>query len=397
MSDLVLYDDERARHFEPFSLMRPAGELRAGALLIRERWERVAGRPASAFVGAPHLTDFEEPGAPSSTAIIPAGTLLVNARFAPDITDVLGDAPSYTARGRLTAIRLTGSIEASELRSGHVSLEELSRVAGESIEQRGWWVDDIWHLVRDLGQMLASDIPALGAGVRVLRPDEAAIIGTHAVFVDEGATIEPHACFDVRLGPVLIRRGATVQAFTRVVGPCCVGEEALVTSDRVSGCSIGPHCNVHGEISATVLLGYANKGHDGFVGHSYLGRWVNLGAGTTTSNLKNTYGSVAMWTPDGVRDTGMQFLGTLFGDHAKTGINLALTTGSVIGAGASVVGRMPPKVVPPFAWGEHEQLATYRLDKFVEVAERVMARRSMTLGARARRQLAASYGARWGA
>ena len=97
-------------------------------------------------------------------------------------------------------------------------------------------------------------------------------------------------------------------------------------------------CKVRGELSNTIFLGYSNKGHDGFVGHSYLGRWVNLGAGTITSNLKNTYGTVSLWTPDGVRDTGLQFLGTLFGDHVKTGIGLRLTTGTVLGAGANVYG-----------------------------------------------------------
>jgi hypothetical protein len=142
----------------------------------------------------------------------------------------------------------------------------------------------------------------------------------------------------------------------------------------------------------SVLLGHSNKSHDGFVGHSYLGRWVNLGAGTTTSNLKNTYGTVALWTPEGVRDSGLQFLGTLFGDHAKTGIGLRLTTGSVIGAGANVYGSvMPGKHVEPFAWGEAGALGAYRLDKFVAVAARAMARREVTLGADGRAQLAAAY------
>lgn len=397
MPDLVLYDDERARRFEPFSLMRPVSELRAGVLLVRERWERALGCRASGFVSGPQLADFEEAGAARSIDVIPAGSIVANARFAPDITGGAAEAPCLAARGRLTAVRLTAQVEASELRAGHVSLEELPRVPGDAVEQKGWWLDDVWHLVRDLGAMLASDIGVLGARARKVGADEAAIIGAHPVYAEAGVTIEPHVCFDVRPGPVLLRAGAVVQAFTRVVGPCAIGEESLVTSDRVSGCSIGPHCNVHGEISTTVLLGYSNKGHDGFVGHSYLGRWVNLGAGTTTSNLKNTYGNVTMWTPDGVRDTGMQFLGTLFGDHVKTGINLPLSTGSVIGAGANVVGRMPPKVVPPFAWTESEGYATYQPEKFIEVAERVMARRSVTLGARGRRQLAASYAARWGA
>jgi hypothetical protein len=149
---------------------------------------------------------------------------------------------------------------------------------------------------------------------------------------------------------------------------------------------------IRGEISETIVLGHANKGHDGFVGHSYLGRWVNLGAGTITSNLKNTYGSVQLWTPDGVRDTGASKLGSLIGDHAKTGIGTMLTTGSVIGAGSSVFGsETPPKYVPPFSWVDGEAITEFRLAKFLEIASRVMSRRSVVLGERGRRQLTASH------
>jgi UDP-N-acetylglucosamine diphosphorylase/glucosamine-1-phosphate N-acetyltransferase len=160
---------------------------------------------------------------------------------------------------------------------------------------------------------------------------------------------------------------------------------------EIRACSIGEICRVHGEISASVVLGHANKGHEGFVGHSYLGRWVNLGAGTTTSNLKNTYGTVSLWTPRGVRDTGAQFLGTLFGDHAKTGIGLRLTTGSVVGAGANVYDTMPPKAVPPFAWGGGAPYGTYRVDKLLDVTARAMARRKVELDGRGRELLRSAY------
>jgi len=153
-------------------------------------------------------------------------------------------------------------------------------------------------------------------------------------------------------------------------------------------------CKVRGEISGSLVLGHSNKGHTGFVGSSYIGKWVNLGAGTTTSNLKNTYGPVQMWTPSGMRDTGLQFLGSLIGDHAKTGIGLMLTTGAVIGAGANIFGAGGAlKRVPPFAWGDGEPYARYGLEKFVEVAERMMARRHVELGDKARRQLVDSYAA----
>ncbi|MDP3768268.1 MAG: hypothetical protein Q8S13_09645, partial [Dehalococcoidia bacterium] len=216
------------------------------------------------------------------------------------------------------------------------------------------------------------------------------------VYTEEGVKVEPHVFVDTADGPVLIRRGATVQAFTRIVGPCVIGSESLVGGDKISGSSIGDVCRVHGELSAAILLGHSNKSHDGYVGHSYLGRWVNLGAGTITSNLKNTYSPVQLWTTEGERDTGLQFLGTFFGDHVKTSIGTTLNTGTVIGAGANVYGGgMPPKVIPPFAWGEHPPYSTYRLDKFIEVAGRMMARRHVDLSARQIRQLTAAYERRW--
>jgi len=151
-------------------------------------------------------------------------------------------------------------------------------------------------------------------------------------------------------------------------------------------------------LSTSIFTGHANKSHDGFVGHSILGRWTNLGAGTITSNLKNTYGSVHLWTPDGIRDTGMLLLGALIGDHAKTAIGTRLTTGSVIGAGANVVADgIAPKVIPPFCWGTVDTGRTYEFDKFVEVAARAMARRHVTLGEAGRAHLASIYHARWAA
>jgi UDP-N-acetylglucosamine diphosphorylase/glucosamine-1-phosphate N-acetyltransferase len=253
----------------------------------------------------------------------------------------------------------------------------------------------VWDLVAQLGPQLADDLAILGPQLALEDAHPGVVLGDGTVWIERGATVEPYVVFDTTAGPVLVRRGATVQAFTRIGGPCYIGEHSIVGVDRISGCSIGDTCRVHGEMSASIMLGHANKAHDGFVGHSYLGRWANLGAGTTTSNLKNTYGTVALWTPAGVRDTGMQFLGTLFGDHAKSGIGLQLSTGSLVGAGANVYDRMPPKAVPPFAWGGGAPYDTYDAERFVKVAARAMARRQITLGERGRRQLLAAHAARW--
>jgi len=256
---------------------------------------------------------------------------------------------------------------------------------------KGRWLEEVWDLVGQLGPQLADDIMAIGPRIRTVKPEYAVVLGSHPVFVEEGAEIEPQVVFDVTNGPVLVLRGAHVYAHTRLIGPVAIAGGSTVLGDRIASCSIGDVCKVRGETSNTIFLGHCNKGHDGFVGHSYLGRWVNLGAGTTTSNLKNTYGQVQLWTPQGERNTGQQFLGTMFGDHAKTGIGMRLTTGCVLGAGAQIYDQMAPKYVPPFAWGGGEPYGVFDRDKFIEVAERVMARRKIQLGERGRRQLLAAY------
>jgi hypothetical protein len=156
----------------------------------------------------------------------------------------------------------------------------------------------------------------------------------------------------------------------------------------IEAISAGPVCRLRGELADTVCLGYVNKQHDGHIGHAYLGRWVNLGAETTNSDLKNNYGSIRIRLPQGEVDTGEIKLGSLLGDHVKTGIGLLLNTGTVIGAGSSLYGAaMPPKFVPPFSWGTGEEVVEYRLEKFLEVAERAMQRRAVALSPAMREQL----------
>jgi UDP-N-acetylglucosamine diphosphorylase/glucosamine-1-phosphate N-acetyltransferase len=242
--------------------------------------------------------------------------------------------------------------------------------------------------------MLTADIPVLGRGADA-PPSEMSVLGAHAVFVERGAYVEPHVVADTTEGPILIRSGARIAAFTRLAGPLFIGEHVTVGGGRVSGCSIGEWCRAHGELSRTIFIGYANKGHDGFMGDSVVGRWANVGAGTITSNLKNSYGEVMLWTPHGVQRTGMQFLGSFVGDHAKLGIGTRLTTGCVVGAGANVFGaRVTPKRVPPFAWGEGDPFGTWDMEKFLEVAERVMVRRQVVLGAPMRALLRTAFARR---
>ncbi|MHB1225567.1 MAG: putative sugar nucleotidyl transferase [Gemmatimonadaceae bacterium] len=406
MISLFLWDDATARLFAPFALTRPVSELRAGASLIRERWERLFGVTAGGFVGSPRLDDFDEAGAPPAATLIPAGAVIVNSRCIPAL-DAASRQPSagddrvtrWSCGDRLAAVRLSVPVTADTLRAQE-SLEVLaaSSAAGDpaaatAVALDGRWVDAPWELIATLDAQLTEDIVALAPTIDSITPGDAIVLGEHDVIVERGAGVEPMVCLDATAGPILIRRGATVACFSRIVGPCVVGEDSAVLGGRVASAAIGERCKVHGEVSHTIFLGYSNKGHDGFVGHSYIGRWVNLGAGTITSNLKNTYGPVSIWTPLGMRDTGQQFLGTLFGDHAKTAIGTRLSTGTVLGAGANVFGiGMPPRAVSPFAWGDGDPCPIYDVERFLVVAERVMARRGVVLGERARRQLRAAHG-----
>jgi len=398
VNQLVLYDDTTAREFEPFALTRPVSELRAGTEMIRRRWETALGATAAGFIGSPHLADFEEHDAPSMfTEELPKGTIVALSRCAPAL-DAVDDAPAWTCHGRLAAVRLAGPVPSASLRGGDIPLDALLEGRSDAHEIDGWWLDEVWDLIRHLSEMITHDIPRRVRQLETVSGEDAgaAVMGSHSTNVEQGATVDPYVVFDATAGPILIRTGVSVAAFTRLVGPCYIGENSIVGGGRIGTTAVGEDCRIMGEVSTTVFLGHANKAHDGFVGHSYLGRWSNLGASTVTSNLKNTYGPVALWTPRGIRDTGMQFLGTLMGDHAKTAIGTRLTTGSVIGAGANVFDvPMAPKVVAPFAWGAGADAPAYAPAKFLTVAERVMARRHVTLSERATRWLAAAHAARW--
>ena len=396
MKRLYLYDDSAARAFEPFALTRPVSELRAGAVLIRNRWERAAGGKAYAFIGADHLAGFSELGSPPAAGpgtTIPSGSIVANSRFVTSLDASMDDlSPAFACDGEICAVRIRKPIDTAGLATGSLNLASLLPADAVPTPIAGRWAREVWDLVGQLADQLMEDIPILGAELSGAAVENAAVIGRHRVYLETGANIDPFVVFDASQGPILIRRGATVGPFTKIFGPTYIGEHTTIVGDAIRGCSIGDVCKVRGEISATIMLGHSNKGHTGFVGNSYLGRWVNLGAGTITSNLKNTYGPIALWTPSGVRDTGLQFLGALMGDHAKLGIGSLVNTGTVIGAGANVFGaNVTPKYIPPFAWGENEPWDRIEFDKFCEIAERVMERRSMVFDEAAKNLLASAY------
>lgn len=392
----VLYDDAQARAMEPFALTRPGGEVRVGGMLMRHRWERVLGCPASGFIGAPHLAAFQEFDSPAAVSgTIPIGIILVNARFAPALdatVPALQPGEAVVSGGAVVAVAVGRTLPPGSF-VGAAGTANLNALVQKPLgELAGWWLNESWDLVRYLRVMLTADAAVLAADIDNEPPAHVSVIGEHRLAAARGSYFEPHVVVDTTNGDVVVESGARINAFTRLAGPCVIGANTIVHGGRISACSVGESSRVSGELSATIVCGHANKTHDGFVGDSVIGRWVNVGAGTTTSNLKNSYGSVQMRTSRGDHDTGMQFLGSLIGDHAKLAIGTRLMTGTIIGAGANVFGdRSPEKLVPPFAWGDRAPFEAYELDKFLDVAALVMERREVKLTDRMRTMLSAAW------
>lgn len=389
MSTIVLLDhavgaaDDDA--LAPITTARPLAEVRAGARLIRERWASALGGTVTGVIAATRLDGFEEPNSAavlSDDMLLEAGTIVALSHFAPSMLPATtAGIDTWMHGAHAVAAVLTTACRVREVR-------DIGVVAGNrAAPLDGWLLSHPWDLIGHLPAMLAADTALLAGDQRSEQlPADVRVLGHHPVRIAPTAVIEPFVVLDATQGAILIEEHALVRSFSRLTGPFVLGPHSQWMTGAGHTVSVGDHCRISGEVSTTIMCGHANKGHDGFVGHTYMGRWTNLGAGTVTSNLKNTYGPVSFaGTP-----TGLQFLGTLLGDHAKTGILTRLTTGSSIGAGANVISDdVVPNVMPAFAWGSHGE--RYDRSRFLQTAERVMARRKVEMSEQMRRCLAAVH------
>ena len=393
---LYLFDDRRARSWQPFSLTRPVGELLLGCLRLRERAERVLHTRAEGHLAGDALRGFEESGAPpvvAPEAVASDTTRIILSSRAVLTWDTMPDlkAPATLA--------VSGQVIGWVLAPGErmPSEEELldpegATGRGAAIELRGRVLEWPWNLVELNAQQLQTDIAALHRGSSLFGLTNVHILGDHHLSLAHGAHVEPGVVMDTRDGSIRLEAGAHVQAPARLTGPLFIGQDTLVFGGSLTHSSIGPVCKIRGEIDTSVVVGYCNKAHDGYLGHALLGQWVNLGALTTNSDLKNNYSPVRLQLGRDEVETGLLKVGCFLGDHVKTGIGTLLNTGTVVGAGSNLFGgRMPPKYVPAFSWGAGEELTEFRLDKFFEVAEAAMSRRRIELTPGMRELLARAY------
>jgi len=369
--------------WEPFAGVRPVAELRAGVWRIRERWEAALRMDTTAIMGGA-AAGFHENDEPPSLALgaITGPAVVARSDFAPS-----GLAPESTAETR--RLSADGKTVAWILPAGATWRREDE--SGPSVNIEGLHLLGCHHLLTALEQFLAADCADFCAGDRDALPDGSIVLGNPELVVLRGALVEPGVVFDVRHGAVVLDEGVEVRHGTRLEGPLYAGEHTRLLGGFIRNSVFGPRCVVRGEVATSVFIGFANKAHDGFVGHSVLGHWVNLGAGTTTSNLKNTYGEVRLSVRETSIPTGRLNVGTLFGDHAKTAIGTMLPTGTVVGAGANLFGPgQVPKYVPPLSWGS---LGVERLDEagFLKIAGRVMPRRQVEVTPDRQASLRATY------
>lgn len=385
---ICIYEDSTVVSLWPLTQTRPAFDLRCGVFTLLERQRRYFGANEVGVWIRPELVELCRQAHPDLVVndhdwfSRSQPTVLVNSRWVPPATshqtdDVSGvglvdKRVAYVAhptRGveELTAESLQAWVETC------METMPTHQVGGAVVQYP-------WDLVENNQTMLREDPPFW----QQLHPQVASPTGVHLsgptdrFLVAPDAKVETLVFVDTTEGPVLIDSGAEVHAFSRVQGPCYVGPGTRVLGAKVQGSSFGPGCRIGGEVEVSIVQGYSNKAHEGFLGHSYLGEWVNLGAGVQTSDLRNDYGPVRMPLNGHVVNTGLLKVGSFLGDHTKASIGTLFNTGSIVGVFGHLLtsGTLLPRMVPPFVSYAHGQLRERTdLRQMFTTASTVMARR----------------------
>ena len=383
LTGVVLFEDSRWRDLRPLTDLTAVPALAFGAATLGERWQAALGLPLRAVVARPGLL----PKDPGAAAIDPAEELLVvNAAALPgpwiDAVRAAAAPAVFGTGGVVMAARVDAATVAPAL-AGAQPFEDILAALVPSTPVDARRIARPWDVIAGNPAAIAADL----AGLTAAREGEvhplAVLLEPDRIAIGPGARIEPLAVLDARDGPIRIGPRALVRSGTVVSGPCSVGAGTQLLGGFVSRSTFGPDCRIAGEVEDCVWQGYGNKRHHGFVGHSVIGEWVNLGALTTTSDLKNNYGNVRVWV-DGLEvDSGSPKVGALIGAHVKTGIGTLLPTGASVGIGANLFGggRFAPKALPAFAWWDGDQVVDHQLEPFLRTARIAMSRRGRELGA----------------
>jgi UDP-N-acetylglucosamine diphosphorylase/glucosamine-1-phosphate N-acetyltransferase len=368
--NFILADFNKRTTLLPFTYTRPTCELRCGILTLREKWEKLLGEKVS-FQTEEYL-QTKYPLVETDDNIVIAGNVFATAALCKAIKN-LKPEQKLLAGNEIIAYRV------NKLHTPTIELEQVL-----FLEEEVDGIDFTWDIFAKNGKALEADFNLITKGRKSQPiPDSVNYINEDRIFIEEGAKLQ-FATLNASTGAIYIGKNAEVMEGSIIRGAFALCDHsATKLGTKVYGpTTVGPHSKIGGEVSNSVIFGFSNKGHEGFLGNSVLGEWCNLGADTNTSNLKNNYAEVKLWSYETGRfaKTGLQFCGLMMGDHSKCGINTMFNTGTVIGVSANIYGAgYPRNFIPSFNWGGPQGNMTYKTNKAYEVADVVMKRRGLSL------------------
>ncbi len=379
--NIILFDDQHRNQLLPLTFLRPVADIRVGITTIREKWEDFFQTKTSSLTEEYLSEKF--PFVSAEDNILINGSVLPNEDLIKEIKQLKNrDVLSYNQH--IVAIRLIqddfflfGEIEDWLNKKKESPLNQVEAKSSVTILSRPWEVFTL------NSTYIQQDFQRLTKGRKSASiSDTNTVICKENVFIEEGAIVNA-SILNATDGPIYIGKDAQVMEGSMLRGSLAVCEHVVIKMGAkiYGGTTIGPWCKVGGEVSNSVLLGYSNKAHDGFLGNSVLAEWCNLGADTNTSNLKNTYDSIKLYdyTKSSFQHTGETFIGLIMGDHSKSGINTMFNSGTVVGVNANVFGSgYQRNFIPSFSWGGRSGLKFYDFNKAMEVAKAVYKRRNLT-------------------
>lgn len=369
----ILFDGPFRNQLLPFTYTRPVADIRVGILTIREKWERYL-RTTTTTITEDYLSD-------KYPMVELEDNILINS--------------SYVPNPELVALILNLKDDEMIFDGDQIIAfyskdyqEDIDLNAFDAIKYDGQIlkIENTWDIFSKNGEAIHQDFELLTKKrVSQAIPSSNNIIAPENIFIEEGAKLE-FVTLNASNGPIYIGANAEIMEGSSIRGPLALCENATIKlSTKIYGpTTVGPFCKIGGEVNNSVLFGYSNKGHDGFLGNSVIGEWCNLGADTNISNLKNNYAEVRLWDyeKEGFSKTGLQFCGLMMGDHSKCGINTMFNTGTVVGVNANVFGSgFPRNFIPSYSWGGSSGFTTYLTKKAFEVARVVMKRRKVNFTA----------------
>lgn len=371
MEEIVLFDDPAIRgSLLPFTFTRPVAEIRVGILKISEKWQKIFSKPISFFT-----QDYLQQKFPAPKK----GALAIHGSWIPDQESIL--AIKKLDKGQ--ALYFGKTLMACYIGETEKNLSLATEREEVQLSFSPTMIQKTWDIFKFNGEEIKSDFRLLTEGRKSAKISDpfTRVYSEDQIFIEEGVTIKA-AILNAENGPIYLGKNAEVQEGAVIRGPFSLGESSVVNMGaKIRGdTTVGPFSKVGGEIGNSVIFGYSNKGHEGYLGNAVIGEWCNLGADTNTSNLKNNYAQVKVWdyTKGGFANTGLQFCGLMMGDHSKCGINTMFNTGTVVGVGANIFGSgFPRNFVPSFSWGGSAGFSTFQFPKFEETAKAVMGRRKV--------------------